>query len=166
MKIDITDIKDRDGAVKGYQMDVDGHKTGGGMSLIDILGDIHIKGDISNNQGILTVTADITGQLEAKCYRCLKKIVRPFLINMDVDFEPANSSESLESYKYKGHILDISQAVIDTIYVNIPQRMLCDEKCKGVCVNCGSDLNEKDCKCKEENSKNKSFSVLNDLFKE
>lgn len=166
MKIDITDIVDSDGSVKGYQMDVDSHETGGGIVLIDFLGDIHIEGEIQNNHGMLTVTADITGQLDAKCYRCLKSVVRPFLINMEEEFERANSSESLDRYKYSGYVLDISQAIIDSIYLNIPQRILCDSGCRGLCPNCGCDLNEKECKCTKESGKDTSFSALSDLFKE
>ncbi|MDD2260990.1 MAG: DUF177 domain-containing protein [Clostridia bacterium] len=166
MKIDITDIIERDGTAKKFEMDVDSHKTGGGMTLVGFLGDIHLKGDICNNEGILTVTAEITGQLDAKCYRCLKQIVKPFTIEMEEIFEPANSSENLDNYEYSGRILDISQAVIDSIYLNIPDRVLCVPDCKGLCPNCGCNLNEKECKCKEESQENNKFAALRDLIKE
>ena len=166
MKIDITDIIERDGVVKRFKMDADSHKTGGGNALVNFLGDIHIEGEISNNEGILTVTADILGQLDAKCYRCLNEIVKPFSIPMEETFEHANSSKSLDSYEYSGHILDISQAVIDSIYLNIPDRILCKSECKGLCPECGWNLNDKDCKCRKESKENKGFSALRDLFKE
>lgn len=169
MKIDITDIIERDGAVKRFKMNVDkldNHKTGGGMSIVNLLGDIHIEGEIYSNEGILNVTARIFGQLEAKCYRCLKKIVEPFSVDMDETFEHANSSESLDSYKYSGRILDITQAVIDSIYLNIPDRILCEPECKGLCPECGSNLNEKRCGCRKQSGENKGFSALRDLFKE
>ncbi|MFA5340967.1 MAG: DUF177 domain-containing protein [Clostridia bacterium] len=169
MKIDITDIVERDGAVKRFEMNVDkldSHKTGGGLDLVNLLGDIHIEGDIYSNEGILNVTAHISGQLDAKCYRCLKEIVEPFSVDMEETFEHANSSESVDSYTYSGRILDISQAVIDSIYLNIPDRLLCEPECKGLCPECGCNLNEKECGCRKESGKNKGFSALRDLFKE
>ena len=169
MKIDITDIIERDGAVKHSVTDVDklsDRNTGSGKSIVDVQGVIHIEGEIYNHEGILDISAQIFGQLKAQCYRCLEDITAPFSVHMEETFERANGSKNLDNYEYSGHILDISQAVIDSVYLNIPYRMLCKSDCKGLCPKCGSNLNQKECGCIEQSEENGRFSALKDLFKE
>jgi uncharacterized protein len=166
MKIDITDIIERNGAVLQYEMDLDSHETGGGMSQIDFVGKMHIKGSVKFLESILTVTANIKSVLSAKCYRCMKDVEKPFSIDMEEIFEPANSPKSLNSYEYSGYMLDITQAVIDAIYLNIPRRILCKDDCKGLCPVCGCDLNDAQCDCLMKNRGNSDFDGLKDMFKQ
>jgi uncharacterized protein len=44
--------------------------------------------------------------------------------------------------------IDISQEVIDALGLAIPAKILCKTSCAGLCVKCGTNLNERKCKCK------------------
>ncbi|MBN2029453.1 DUF177 domain-containing protein [bacterium] len=46
--------------------------------------------------------------------------------------------------------IDITQDVIDVLYLAIPVKKLCRDTCKGLCPQCGVNLNEKDCTCQKE----------------
>lgn len=45
------------------------------------------------------------------------------------------------------HIIDLSNDVRDYMILSIPMKRLCKEDCKGLCIKCGTDLNEKQCDC-------------------
>jgi len=47
------------------------------------------------------------------------------------------------------HIIDLSKDVRDYMILSIPMKRLCKEDCKGLCVKCGSELNEKQCDCED-----------------
>lgn len=45
------------------------------------------------------------------------------------------------------HEIDITQDVIDALFLAVPVKNLCREQCKGLCPRCGTNLNEKTCAC-------------------
>ena len=46
--------------------------------------------------------------------------------------------------------VDISQNLLDELMLALPFIPLCNEDCKGLCANCGTNLNEEQCNCKVE----------------
>ena len=60
------------------------------------------------------------------------------------------------------HIIDLSNDVRDYMILSIPMKRLCNEDCKGLCVKCGSDLNEKQCEC-EDSEIDDRWKVLTEL---
>ena len=48
------------------------------------------------------------------------------------------------------HEINIADSIRDALILNIPQKKLCNEKCKGLCAQCGVNLNEKTCNCTSE----------------
>lgn len=43
--------------------------------------------------------------------------------------------------------IDLSEDVIEYARISVPMKKLCKEDCKGLCLICGSNLNEKECGC-------------------
>jgi uncharacterized protein len=50
-----------------------------------------------------------------------------------------------------GHVLDVMPQIQESIYTLLPTKILCRDDCKGLCPECGADLNEGTCSCKNEN---------------
>ncbi|MBN2412196.1 DUF177 domain-containing protein [candidate division KSB1 bacterium] len=46
--------------------------------------------------------------------------------------------------------INITDSIRDALILNIPQKKLCSEKCKGLCAQCGVNLNDETCNCKSE----------------
>ncbi len=63
---------------------------------------------------------------------------------------------------YEGDIVDIGPMADDPIILALPTRPLCSEDCKGLCPNCGINLNEAGCTCKEA-SRDSPLAALRDL---
>jgi uncharacterized protein len=58
--------------------------------------------------------------------------------------------------------IDLKALLTEHLQLQIPFQPLCREECKGMCANCGSDLNIGRCACKKV-AKTNPFSVLKDF---
>ncbi len=102
------------------------------------------------------------------CSRCLKKITYPMEISIlkEVDFSLTEEerAESLDETNYIiGYNLDVDILIYDEVLIGFPMKLLCSEDCKGLCRNCGTNLNEKTCDC-DTFSYDPRMSVIRDIF--
>jgi len=99
----------------------------------------------------ILVRGKISGVREVQCARCLKMSRQDF------------SEEFLETYSNKLEIIDIMFLVRQTLALTEEIRFLCKPDCKGLCPQCGRDLNAAPCGCKPENLS--PFAALKGKFK-
>jgi uncharacterized protein len=95
------------------------------------------------------------------CARCLtpfpKKLTSEFAISLkprpDSPFpeEVELSREDLGTEFYDGEEVDVTPLIQDQILLTLPPKAICKEECRGLCPQCGQDLNQRDCRCTEEN---------------
>jgi uncharacterized protein len=107
--------------------------------------------------------------LEGQCKRCLKKVPVDEPIDLTLTFVPGEpvradagaaardpgSGEPVASFDpvtvdeepYSGKVIDLSGALREQILLAIPPSPVCEEACKGLCPQCGKDLNQGDCGC-------------------
>ncbi len=53
------------------------------------------------------------------------------------------TESDLESYSFQGNFILLDEFILDSLFCAIPEQPLCREDCKGLCNECGVDLNEK-----------------------
>ena len=46
--------------------------------------------------------------------------------------------------------IDLTEEVFDYAYLSLPMKKLCSENCKGLCIKCGTNLNENNCNCSQD----------------
>ena len=78
-----------------------------------------------------------TGRYESYCDRCLKDLKRDWASNFKLSFDIDQQME----------FVDMDEDIRQEIILNLPTRILCREDCKGLCVNCGANLNIGTCHC-------------------
>lgn len=59
--------------------------------------------------------------------------------------------------------IDISKNIRDMVHVEITINAICDSMCKGLCLNCGTNLNTGSCNCSKQKVKEKSHGPLGNL---
>ena len=96
-----------------------------------------------------------------QCARCLKEFTKTVTFSMDERFSKEGNEEYL---KIEHNKADITDAVYMNLLLNLPQRVLCSEQCKGLCSSCGVDRNLSQCDCKKEEG-DPRFAVLKNLLK-
>jgi len=71
----------------------------------------------------------------------------------DVDVIPVDSFQAE---------IDFTPYIWEVLILNLPERIICRDDCEGLCPVCGTNRNERDCGCREENV-DPRFEVLRDL---
>ncbi|MBU1006167.1 MAG: DUF177 domain-containing protein [Candidatus Omnitrophica bacterium] len=85
------------------------------------------------------VFADISLEAPAEytCSRCLAKFQGVLKKTFNVSYEVK-----------QGDILDIDEDIRQELMLDYPVKLLCKDDCKGLCPNCGQNLNVGNCDCK------------------
>ena len=63
---------------------------------------------------------------------------------------------------FRGEEINLQQGIQEQVVMSFPLQPLCANDCKGLCPQCGSNLNLKDCGCQSETGTH-TFAVLKNL---
>ena len=150
MKIQISDIisgKDRNKKID-YKFEIPQFKFEGDM--IKSSGPCEVIGEISSDSDILILNAEIKVDLEMICSRCLDTFIYPIDIDIEERFTTNSKSEDDEAVVVIDDVLDITEIVETSIISTLPIKRVCKEDCKGLCQECGCNLNSNTCSCDKE----------------
>ncbi len=125
--------------------------------------------DLVNFKGILTslgkddykLVGDVNLSYDTVCDRCTKDLNERLDISIDKEI---NLSDTEDEFLV-GSVLDLDKLIFEEIYLNLPVKTLCKKDCKGICLQCGANLNESTCDC-DDLSIDPRLAKLKDLFKE
>lgn len=101
------------------------------------------------------VRGKMTGAVTAPCDRCTV----PVRLDIDLGFdrfeqEALPGEETLEPtlLRRRGRVLELDAGGMlwEEFLLALPVKPLCSEECKGLCPDCGQDLNQGPCKCSGE----------------
>lgn len=95
-------------------------------------------------EGIL-VQAELKVGIDDECYRCLTPVAREVLVEMEELY--AYHSFNAEFRIGDDAILDLGPLLRAEVLIATAQRVLCSADCKGLCPNCGANLNVAACQC-------------------
>ncbi|MBQ3402431.1 MAG: DUF177 domain-containing protein [Synergistaceae bacterium] len=109
-------------------------------------------------ESLLFVNIGISAVIESECARCLKPVSLEISGELGYLYY-SHGAEALDEFDdympveidFFGRILDVMPQIQESIYTLLPTKILCREDCKGLCPNCGADLNEGECSCRNEN---------------
>jgi uncharacterized protein len=91
----------------------------------------------------------------------MKEFCKPFVADFDLTYLPQQKMtnenieielkyEDMEVEYYNGIAFDVNVMALEQIELAMPMQYVCREDCKGLCYQCGADLNEGECLCKKE----------------
>lgn len=111
---------------------------------VKINGRAYSKADVVHLD--LTVSFDFFGI----CDRCAEEFERSysFDVNKLVVSHLENEEDDEDYVITENNLLDIDDLVYQEIQLFLPQKMLCSDDCKGLCMTCGKNLNYGNCDCK------------------
>jgi uncharacterized protein len=86
------------------------------------------------------------------CRRCLTPVQQEIDDTVDLLFEPlAEEDEGADGEVYplpaRGDELDLRDVVREQVLLRAPEFALCRDDCRGLCPQCGTDLNTASCDC-------------------
>lgn len=108
-------------------------------------------------------------RVESPCARCLAPAQTDIVAKVDEAFvRDTGDGAPVEEdqYTYTGHVLELDDAVRTALLLELPSRILCKEDCRGLCAQCGANLNVNACSCQKDLTSRNPFSALASLLNE
>ncbi len=120
---------------------------------------LNVDLEIVREKKFFKVTGVEKGILELLCHRCGE----PFEFRLDESFEfvlvgtefsPKEeevelTAEEMDYEFFDGEKIDVEKILVEQIFLAMPQKILCSEDCKGLCPQCGANLNRETCNCSQ-----------------
>jgi uncharacterized protein len=103
------------------------------------------------------VTGRATTTLRLQCSRCLEDFPVPVDARFELRYVPAVQNEGsgereiaeddLTTAYYREGSLDVIEMLEEQFQLALPMKPLCTEACRGLCPQCGANLNRDQCDC-------------------
>lgn len=116
--------------------------------------------DIHKDRQQFRLVGRVAGTLGLTCSRCLDDFALDVDEPFDVLFLPASENagaaereieaDDLTTAYYHDQTIDLGQLVLEQFYLAVPMKPLCREDCRGLCPECGTNLNAGTCECARE----------------
>jgi len=105
----------------------------------------------------IRLNGTVSTKLEQPCARCLEPVVEEVDRAFDLLYRPqgvdggreevsVTAAEAEVSY-YQGEGLQLEDAIREQVLLAAPLKLLCRDDCKGLCPQCGKNLNAEQCSC-------------------
>ena len=123
----------------------------------DIVAPVELEFDIHKDHDKFRLDGHLRTELELPCSRCLE----PYRLAVDADFDqryfPASAAstdpdrevqeDDLETSYYSDDQIDLGELMREQFYLALPMKPLCRDDCRGLCPQCGTNLNTGTCDC-------------------
>lgn len=152
------------------------------FDLVDVWGEDHWNGEVisfvrpvsfSGTYMLADETVIVRGTaralIESPCARCLVPAQTELSAPVEEAFVRDTGMDvgvQDDQYTYTGHVLELSEAVRCALLLEMPWRILCKEDCRGLCAQCGANLNISACSCQKDLASSNPFSALASLLNE
>jgi uncharacterized protein len=123
-------------------------------------GPVRLVIDISKDGTQFRLVGRVESSLALACSRCLDTTTLPVEIPFDLLYLPHQDNVGAEEIEvedddlttayYRDDEIDLGQLVLEQFYLAVPMKPLCRESCRGLCPECGTNLNTATCSCVRE----------------
>ncbi len=153
-----------------------GELTGEDLALSEtdaaVQGPLIVNLDLTNADGTIYVTGSLSGTILRQCVRCLKESGDPLDLWITAIYvrqvggagrvaksslpdkrrkgpeaKQEDEDDDEDAYLYEGDQLDLAPMLREQVILSAPMQPLCQEDCRGLCAQCGQDLNVRQCEC-------------------
>ena len=121
-----------------------------------VLAPVDLQVKIHKDQARFRLVGTVATVLELTCSRCLEPFQLPVSSTFDLRYLPQSANvgdereltgdEFSESF-YRDDVIDLGQLMEEQFYLALPMKPLCRPDCKGLCSQCGTNLNVATCDC-------------------
>ncbi len=101
------------------------------------------------NESYVALNICVTGDYTCLCARCAKEVSKHLCVSAEYGITRNLSEDSDEYVEAPEGLLDVGELARTLFYLELPQRVLCKDDCRGLCPVCGADLNLSTCSCKQ-----------------
>jgi uncharacterized protein len=122
-----------------------------------IVAPVDLAFEIHKDKDRFRLVGTVVTELELGCSRCLDPFRLPVAAPFDLRYLPASEAssdaerevddEDLETSYYQNDVIDLNELLREQFYLVLPMKPLCRDDCRGLCAQCGTNLNTGSCNC-------------------
>jgi uncharacterized protein len=108
-------------------------------------------------EGQIRVTGELHTRLEMVCARCLESVNEDIAREFDLFYKPLTSMTKEEEERLKlddteiaffeGQGMFLADVLAEQVLLALPMKAICRSDCRGLCPQCGVNLNNEECRC-------------------
>lgn len=149
MKIDLTNLFNGSSRKKviDYRLDLNNLIY---STYNPIKDDVIVKGCVYSKADVVYLDIDISFAFYGFCDRCAEDVKKEFDFKVKRIIVEKLQNENDDYIVVNNRELDLDELVSEEVSLSLPNKILCDENCKGLCPKCGTNLNFNKCDCKSD----------------
>ena len=113
---------------------------------------------------MIEIQGHVASQVNLACSRCLESFALPVETDFELtyagqlpeveneeedDDEVELTAEEMGIVLLKGDEINLEEPLVEQLLLSLPFQPICRNECKGLCPQCGVDLNSAECSCNE-----------------
>ncbi len=107
-----------------------------------------ITATAGNRASLVDLTLLVTFDYVRSCDRCGEEFIRKMEYRFNHKLAQTLETDGNDDYiETPDFVLDLDETVISDVLLSLPQKNLCKDDCKGLCSQCGQNLNKGECDC-------------------
>lgn len=113
--------------------------------------------DVHKDKEIFRLVGRVQTTLDMPCGRCLEPFTTVVDAGFDLRYQPRTETaagaeqevqeDDFSAAFYEDERIDLGQLMREQFYLSVPMKPLCTEHCRGLCPQCGTNLNKETCNC-------------------
>ncbi len=150
---------------RSFELEIPSRKltTQADVRLIDC---VAVSGRLTPaDEGGICLLGEMDAAIEMSCGRCLEPLAVEVHEALDLLYLPQSANvgpggggdeereltdDDMSVGFYRDDRIDINKMVWEQIYLALPMKPLCKEDCRGLCSQCGANLNLSKCDCEKD----------------
>jgi uncharacterized protein len=128
------------------------------------LGPIRVQLDLTPAARLFRANGRLEVAAKLTCARCLREFTTTLSARFDLFYQAETldagagmaegdvelSQEALRLIPYRGEEIDFTEMIQEQVTLAVPFKPLCADNCRGLCPQCGTDLNQGSCGCSKD----------------
>jgi len=155
MRVNIGRIKRMEGDSARFVLEEEFSPFHFGLEELAFASPVHVEIQVTNTGGSLLAQGKIQTEIKVICSRCLEDFA--YSIELPYEDEWVLASEATAEHKenallYDQDEVEIGERIFEHIVLGLPMKFTCSPECRGLCPQCGTNLNVGECNCADNNA--------------
>ncbi len=127
---------------------------------VQFLSPLEVQGTVMAVKETVWIRAQVSVRMQLPCANCLGSATYDGEAKLKACFSHQPDPDDPDLFAFEGHALQLDDAALGALWLEMPMRILCAPDCQGLCPTCGVNRNTTTCTCQKELPSKHPFSAL------
>lgn len=111
----------------------------GEEDIISVISPVKFHFEAQLHASGIVIRGNASVKIAGECGRCLENVEQDIETEYTIFLDELGSSDEI----------DVAEEIREEVLLAFPINIICSDDCKGLCPNCGANLNKKSCRCSD-----------------